>query len=104
VPLDSPQEPWYLPTIPRVCGGAPRAQWLSGDSFAFLDYVDGVSNIWTSDIRETQPQQITRFDSGQILAYDFSRDGKSVVMSHGEQVNDLVIIRDFRNDTEHEVP
>jgi Tol biopolymer transport system component len=87
--------PRYLP-IPR--GGGPHVfEWLpDGKSFAFLDFVNGVTNVWIQDLAGGPPRQVTRFDSGRVVAYDLSRDGKSLVVSHSEQVNDLVMIRDFR--------
>jgi serine/threonine protein kinase/Tol biopolymer transport system component len=95
VPLETKGEPRYLP-IPRH-GSPGRAQWF-GDAqrFAFLDYSGGVSNVWLSDLRLNAPRQVTQFDSGMICAYDVSKDGQSIVISHEEFVNDVVIIRDFR--------
>ncbi|HSP14719.1 MAG TPA: LpqB family beta-propeller domain-containing protein [Thermoanaerobaculia bacterium] len=87
-------DPTFLP-IPRS-GGPPRPQWVKGRTFAWLDYIGGVSNIWIEDLGGSSPAQITRFDSGHILAYDFSADGRFIAISHGERVDDLILIRNFR--------
>jgi serine/threonine protein kinase/WD40 repeat protein len=95
VPLERKGEPRYLP-IPRH-GSPGRAQWFGDPQrFAFLDYSGGVSNVWTTDIELDTQRQVTRFDSGEICAYDISKDGQSIVMSHQEFANDVVIIRDFK--------
>ncbi|HEV8659293.1 MAG TPA: LpqB family beta-propeller domain-containing protein [Thermoanaerobaculia bacterium] len=94
VPVKSPAEPKFLP-VPRS-GGPPRPQWVNDSSFAYLDYLGGVGNVWVEDLHRGEARQITRFDSGEICAYDFSADGRSIAMSHGERVTDIVLIRDFR--------
>jgi Tol biopolymer transport system component len=94
VPVSSPDSPRFLP-VPRN-GGPPRAQWINSTSFAYLDYIGGISNLWSENADGGAARQITRFDSGEILSYDVSRDGRYIAMSHGEHVNDIVLIRDFR--------
>ena len=95
LPMDRKAPPKYF-DIPH--GGGPHIfEWLpDGHTFAFVDFVNGVGNIFVQDIRGGAPRQVTRFDSGQVLAYDFSSDAKSIVVAHGEAVRDLVLIRDFR--------
>jgi Tol biopolymer transport system component len=94
LPVNGGGKPRFL-DIPR--GGGPHVyQWLDNHSFAYLDFVNGVGNIWMLDIRGGEPRQITHFDSGRVQTYDVSRDGKSIVLAHTESVNDLVLIRDFR--------
>jgi eukaryotic-like serine/threonine-protein kinase len=87
-------DPIILP-VPRS-GGPPKPQWVKGTTFAYLDYIGGVSNLWVRDVAGNREAQITHFDSGQILSYDFTADGRTVAMSHGEAVDDLVLIRNFR--------
>ena len=94
VPIGKNGETRYY-DVPRSAG-PHRMQWLpDGRSFAFLDDTAGVTNIWVQDVRGGAPRQITHFDSGQIYAYDIGRDGR-IAVSHGEPVNDMVLIRDFR--------
>ena len=82
--------------VPRS-GGPPDAHWFKNSrTIAYLDYVGGVAHVWLQDLGGGEPRKVTDFESGQILAYDVSRDGRSVVLSHGEQVNDIVLIRGFQ--------
>jgi hypothetical protein len=94
VPTGGKGETRYF-EIPRS-GGPPRPQWASTSTFMFIDFIDGVANVWLQDIAGGEPKQLTRFDSGSILAYDLSRDGRQLAISHTERVNDIVLIRDFR--------
>ncbi len=94
ITLGDEDRPQFVP-VPRT-GGPPRAQWTSANSFAYTDYVGGVANVWFYDLPSGTSHQVTRFDSGEILAFDVSRDGHTMAMSHGEHVNDIVLIRDFR--------
>jgi Tol biopolymer transport system component len=94
VPLAATDKPRFLP-IPRN-GGPPRAQWIGAKSFAYLDYIGGVANLWFEDMNSGAARQITRFDSGDIISFDVSRDGRYIAMSRGEHVNDIVLIRNFR--------
>ncbi|HVS30540.1 MAG TPA: LpqB family beta-propeller domain-containing protein [Thermoanaerobaculia bacterium] len=95
VPLDGIGEPRYF-EVPRF-GGPPKAQWLpDGRGFLFLDFADGIANLWMQSLDAGEPRQITSFDAGFIEAYDISPDGRRIAMSRGERVNDIVLIRDFR--------
>ena len=94
LPVDRKGPPRFV-EVPRS-GGPPIPQWFSGNAFAFIDHLEGVGNLWLQDVRGGEPRQITRFDSGAIVAYDVSRDGRSIAVAHSERVNDIVLIRDFR--------
>ena len=95
VPI-GPNKPVQYFDVPRF-GAPPNAQWFpDGARFAFVDYTDGVANVWVQDVRGGQPRKLTQFDSGEICAYDISSDAKYIAVSRCERVNDLVLIRDFR--------
>jgi eukaryotic-like serine/threonine-protein kinase len=85
----------YL-AVPRY-GWPILKQWHpSSKSILFVDYADGVSNIWSQDIDGGEPRQLTFFDSGTIFGFDVSRDGKRLLLSRGEKSRDVVLIRNFR--------
>jgi hypothetical protein len=81
--------------LPRF-GGGPLLGWTPEGRIAFADQKDGVSNVWSVDRDGSDARQLTFFDSGQIYAFEFSPDGKSIAISRGDPVSDLVLIRDFR--------
>ena len=94
MPVNDPDRARYIETTRS--GGPPRAQWVTNSTIAYLDYIDGVANVWMRDIHGGPARQVTYFDSGFLFAYDFSRDGRRIVLSHAEDVSDMVLIRDFR--------
>ncbi|MEK6325268.1 MAG: protein kinase [Acidobacteriota bacterium] len=56
----------------------------------------GVSNIWSQPLDGGKPVQLTDFKMDRIFAYDWSRDGKQLVLARGTISNDVVLISDFR--------
>ena len=42
------------------------------------------------------PKQLTDFKEGKIFAFDWSPDGKDLLLSRGDVSNDVVLISDFR--------
>jgi Tol biopolymer transport system component len=82
---------------PRFGGPPILLQWHpNGRAFLYVDFAGGVSNIWMQDVAGGEPRQLTRFESGDIFAFDIARDGKRIVFSGGETTRDAVLIRDFR--------
>ena len=95
LPLDGSAPPAFY-DVPRY-GGGPRLRWHpDGESFSFLDWQEGVANVWLQDVKGGEPRQVTRFDAGKIFSYDWSPDGRSLVLAQGEVVGDAVVIRHFR--------
>ena len=52
---------------------------------AYINDIGGVSNIWLQPLAGEPPRQITNFQSGRILAFDWSRDGKQFVFSQATE-------------------
>jgi Tol biopolymer transport system component len=55
-----------------------------------------VSNIWQQKLTGGTPKQITNFDSGQIFAFDWSRDGRQLALTRGSESSDVIPISNFR--------
>jgi Tol biopolymer transport system component len=55
-------------------------------NLAYINDTGGVSNIWIQPLDGAPPRQITSFESGRILAFDWSRDGKQFVFSQSTEV------------------
>ncbi len=78
-------------------GGPPVFDWMpDGRAFVYVDWADGVANLWMQEVDGGAPRQLTFFDSGEIYAFDVARDGKRVAMSRGQSTRDAVLIRDWR--------
>jgi Tol biopolymer transport system component len=74
----------------------PHVWTPDGKAIAQLVTVDGVSNIWICPLDGNAPAQLTKFKSGHIFTFDWSRDGKQLAIARGNQSQDVVLLRDFR--------
>jgi Tol biopolymer transport system component len=76
-------------------GGRPR--WApDGKSIAYFLTRAGVSNIWEQPVAGGPPKQITDFKSGLIFSYDWSVDGKDLLVSQGDLSTNVILISNFR--------
>ncbi len=57
---------------------------------------NGVSNIWERKLAGGPPRQITNFTSGLIFDFEWSRDGKQLALSRGNESSDVILISNFR--------
>ena len=65
-------------------------------AIAFLLTRDRATNIWTQGLKESAPKPLTKFSSGEIFAFDWSRDGKHLAFSRGQRKTDVVLMSNFR--------
>src|SRR5436305_15297272 len=87
-------------------GGAPIKQfnipamfvhWTpDGRALVYVDNRSGVSNLWMQPVDDGQPTQLTDFKTDQIFIFDWSRDGKQIVISRGVVTSDVVLFSDLR--------
>jgi serine/threonine protein kinase/Tol biopolymer transport system component len=70
--------------------------WTS-DSRA-LTYISrgGVSNIWIQPLDGSRPKQVTDFKSDQIRAFDWSHDGRQLLVLRATPSSDIVKLTDFK--------
>jgi Tol biopolymer transport system component len=50
------------------------------------------ANVWEQSIAGGEPRQLTRFTSGRIFNFDWSGDGKRLVMTRGSISRDVVLL------------
>ncbi|HEU4522277.1 MAG TPA: hypothetical protein VFT12_09755, partial [Thermoanaerobaculia bacterium] len=94
-PADESAPATYFP-VPTY-GAGPQFEWRpDSKAFFFIDSRDGAGNVWEQPIDRSAPRQITSFGSGEIFAFDVSRDGRSLVLSRGEPTSDAVLVRNWR--------
>jgi Tol biopolymer transport system component len=75
--------------------GEPR--WAPrGDAIDYVLTRKGVSDVWEQNLAGGTPKQITKFESGQIFDFEWSRDGKQLALTRGTESNDVVSISNFR--------
>ena len=70
--------------------------WMpKGDGVAYLRPSGGGTNIFLQPLTGGEPVQLTSFKSGVIRSFDWTPDGKLIMVS-GEVRSDVVLITDFR--------
>jgi Tol biopolymer transport system component len=67
-----------------------------GRMLVYIDTRGGISNLWSLPVDGSPPAPLTDFRADRIYAFDFSRDGKWVVMSRGNASNDVVLFSDVK--------
>ena len=75
-------------------GDAPRFS-PDGKSIQFLLARDGTKNVWAQPLDGKPLYRVTDFPSGDAFGFDWSPDGKTMVMSRGAQRSDVVLMTNF---------
>ncbi len=98
--------PWRYAIIPFEGGKPVRVFDLAGKehfrwskdsrSITYNDTLGGVGNIWSFPLDGAPPKQLTNFKTEQIYNFDWSADGKNLVLARGTTTSDVVLIKDFR--------
>jgi eukaryotic-like serine/threonine-protein kinase len=57
---------------------------------------DGVDNIWSQAIDGGQPVKLTDFKSDRIFAFDWTHDGKELLLARGTATTDAVLISNVK--------
>ena len=72
-------------------------EWTrDGRSIAYVDASGDAQNIFAQPIDGGQRKQLTNFKTDGLAAFNFTRDGKQLILGRGPQTNDVVLIKDFR--------
>ena len=67
-----------------------------GRAITYVLNREGVSNIWAQPLDGGKPRQLTDFKTDRIFAFDWSRDGRELLLARGTIINDVVLITEFR--------
>jgi serine/threonine protein kinase/Tol biopolymer transport system component len=101
---------WRLAIIP-ASGGPPIKtfdmsgldsiyhwyQWTpDGRALLYNETRNGVTDIWSQPVDGGPPKQLTDFKSDIIFRFDWSRDGKRLVLARGNVSSDVVLISDLK--------
>lgn len=81
-------------------GGIYRESCLrwspDGKGLQFLLTQGDVTNIWEQLLTGGSPRQITTFTSGRIFDFNWTTDGKQLLLSRGEITSDVVLLSNPR--------
>ena len=101
--LSSAGPGWDLAVIP-IEGGPPAKIFNEPSGFwgirwspqgKGLQYVltqNGTTNIWEQPMAGGEPKQITKFSSGRIFDFNWTVDGKRLLVTRGEVTSDVVLL------------
>lgn len=82
---EMPIPDWYL------------LRWTpDGRALAYIAAREGVSNIWTQPLAGGSPRKLTDFKEDQIYRFAWSRDGKILALDRGVNLNDIILVTNFR--------
>jgi DNA-binding winged helix-turn-helix (wHTH) protein/Tol biopolymer transport system component len=104
---NSPRAGWALAVIPA--GGGPPiktfhlvagfvgARWSpQGDGLQYMLTQNGVTNIWEQPLAGGNPKQITKFTSGEIFDFNWTANGKQLLLTRGETTSDVILLAHVR--------
>src|SRR5260370_12693570 len=61
-------------------------------SLQYLLTRNGATNMWEQPVGGGEPKQFTKFTSGRIFDFDWSADGKQLLLARGETNSDVVLL------------
>ena len=85
--------------LPSTFGSAFNAgiRWTpDGRSVSYLVDNGNTMNVAAQPIDGSPAKTLTKFNSYRISRFDWTRDGKQIILSRGPQADDVVLIKDFR--------
>ena len=106
-PFDEYPPAWKIAVTP-VSGGAPiktfkvpggirGMRWSpQGKALQYLVTQNGATNIWEQPLTGGEPMQLTRYGSGLIFGFNWSGDGKQLLLARGGIARDVVLLSKFR--------
>jgi Tol biopolymer transport system component len=77
--------------------GVGNVRWSpDGKALHYVLTRNAASNIWEQPLSGGNPRQFTQFTSGLIFDFSWSKDGKQLLLSKGDDASDVVLITKFR--------
>jgi Tol biopolymer transport system component/DNA-binding winged helix-turn-helix (wHTH) protein len=95
IPFDGglPVKFFEIPPTVFIRGGI---RWMNGgQAVSYINNERGTSNLWSQPIQGGPPKPLTHFTSDQIYRFDWSPDGKQLLLERGSTLSDVVLITDF---------
>jgi len=70
-----------------------QVRWSpDGQAVAVVNDAGSRSDIWLQPLSGSPPRQLTNFKAQQILAFDWSRDGRTLAVVQNVETSDVVLI------------
>jgi TolB protein len=102
---DVAESRWRIGVVSSA--GGPRLKWFDfpptvtqrlvrwshdGQSIAYANSPGGLSDIWLQPLDGSKPKRLTAFKADRILAFDWSRDGRSLALVRDVETRDVILI------------
>jgi DNA-binding winged helix-turn-helix (wHTH) protein len=68
----------------------------NGRGLQYLLTRNGATNLWEQPMAGGEPQQFTKFNSGRVFDFDWSTEGKQLLLARGETSSDVVLLSHLR--------
>jgi Tol biopolymer transport system component len=92
-----PSRVFDAPILAHEVSHVPPPRWTAdGRALTYVVTSGGVSNIWIQPINGDAPRQLTNFKADRIFSFEWSRDGKQLLVARGMVASDVVLISNFR--------
>ncbi|HEX8736397.1 MAG TPA: winged helix-turn-helix domain-containing protein [Pyrinomonadaceae bacterium] len=87
-----------LPSTAFRFTGNMLLRWMpDGSGLTFIDHQNGASNISFLPLDGGKPVRLTDFNDSEIFWFDWSRDGRQIVLTRGVLLNDVILIKNLQN-------
>ena len=67
-----------------------------GKGLQYLLTKGDLTNIWEQPLSGGPPHQVTKFTTGRIFDFNWTADGKRLLLSRGEVISDVVLLSNLR--------
>jgi eukaryotic-like serine/threonine-protein kinase len=104
----SPAGPGWSLAVIAVAGGPPLKtfnvpagvsgpRWSpSGNGLQYLLTREGTTNLWEQPLNGGEAKQLTKFSTGRIFDFNWTADGKQLLLIRGEITSDVVLLSKLR--------
>jgi Tol biopolymer transport system component len=77
----------------KVPSDVSTLRWSrDGQTLQYLLTRSGITNLWEQPLAGGEAQQFTKFTSGRIFDFDWSTDGKQLLLARGDRSSDVVLL------------
>jgi DNA-binding winged helix-turn-helix (wHTH) protein/Tol biopolymer transport system component len=107
-PSERPASAWKLVVIPAGGGRPIKVYSVPGEihtmrwspdgrglQYTIAMFASGTANLWEQPLAGGEPRQLTTFSSGRIYDFNWSADGKRLLMTRGDLNGDVVLLTGF---------
>jgi len=67
-----------------------------GHRLQYMLTQNGTTNIWEQPLAGGNPKQITKFTSGQIFDFNWTANGKQLLLTRGETTSDVILLSNIQ--------